>query len=64
MGQTNFTGVSSSVKGFINPAQSFVVFNGSSAATKEIGILPMENAIPEKVGGVIATISANLPVVG
>lgn len=64
MGQTNFTGVSSSVKGFINPAQSFVVFNGASAATKEIGILPMENAIPEKIGGVVATISANLPVIG
>ncbi len=62
--QTNFTSPSGSVKGFLNPGQSFVIFNGASLAAKEVGIMPMENTIPYKIGGITATIAANLPVIG
>lgn len=64
MQQDNHTSPSDTIKGFLNPAQSYIIFDGASIGAKEVGIKPMENALPHKIGGITATIAANLPVIG
>lgn len=63
--QTNFTSPSDTIKGFINPGQSFLVFNGASLASKEL-IQPtlgwtQLDKLPDKPGMVDCYIAIELP---
>jgi hypothetical protein len=66
--QTNFTSPCDGIKGFINPGQSFSVFNGRSVASEKI-VQPtlgwtQLDSLPDKAGMVDCWLAVELPGTG
>lgn len=64
MGQDNFTSPCGTTKGFLNPGQSFVMFNGASMAAKKLNLNPIAQGtseLPNRPGYIDCVIALPLP---